>query len=122
MLDTAHERIGNGSYLVRNRTGGDVTAVRMRRVIASLVKFDPSTCERRPVDFFHKSVEQPVLGLHEALREERIVLRLRVDVRHAPAIPHHANRRREPIDDERPVGRGNGAGDGAGAWRPQATL
>ena len=39
-------------------------------------------------------LEQPVLRLHEALREKQIVLVPRVDVRHAPPIAHDAHRLR----------------------------
>ena len=66
----------------------------MRRVAASRsTKLSPSTSDSRPCADAAPEIhlEQPVLRLHEALREKQIVLVLRVDVRHAPAIAHDAH-------------------------------
>jgi len=53
----------------------------------------------RPAPDLH--LPETVLGGHEPLREEEIVLGLGVDVGNAPAVAQHGDRAREPGDAER---------------------
>ena len=68
-------------------------SVRMKRSVSSAPR--PSTSDRRPAPMrrFISSYPQPVLRVHEAERELRVVLRGGKDVRHAVGIAQDLHRR-----------------------------
>ncbi len=65
-------------------------------------------------------LKEPVLGLHEPLRQEQVVLTRCVDVRNAPPVADHTHRRGKPVETERSRGlrewTGRAHGSGRHRW------
>ena len=68
------------------------------------MKFGPENLGEPPLGGAAPQIhlEEPVLRLHESLREKQIVLGRRLDMRNAPRVADDAHRCREAVEFERP--------------------